>query len=159
MIVYLLTGCENSDTTINKHISNEIGITMSTNSKVEYNDSHGGFHGDGLFYAKVKFSNDEEEDFIKNILETKEWNETPIDENVSFMLYGGEKDGISYGYNLAEQAGIPKVTSGYWLFIDRYDGVTDSSDTSELFSRSSLNFTVAIYDEDTNVLYFIEYDT
>lgn len=160
MIVYLLTGCENSDTTTtSKHISDSIGIKLPTNAKIEYNDSHGGLHGDGLFYAKVKFINNEEEDLIKDILSTKGWNNTPIDETLSLMLYGGEKDGISYGYNLAEQAGIPKVSSGYWKFIDRYDGAVNSSDTSELMNRNSFNFTVAIFDEDTNVLYFFEFDT
>lgn len=72
MIVYLLTGCENSDTTtISKHISDSIGIKLPANAKIEYNDRHGGLHGDGLFYARVKLSNNEEEDIIKDILSTK----------------------------------------------------------------------------------------
>ena len=47
------------------------------------------------------------------VLEIAEkWNKLPLTENLELILYGGEKDGKSYAYNLADDAGLPEVPNG-----------------------------------------------
>ena len=43
--------------------------------------------------------------------------------------------------------------------MDRSSESTDNTDDSMLLSRYSFNFTIAIYDTDTDILYYFEYDT
>lgn len=87
------------------------------------------------------------------------WTQLPLSENLNLIMYGGERDGISYGYNLAEKAKIPAVENGYYYFYDRHSKSTDSSDDSELFSRASFNFSIAVYDSDTDKMYYFDFDT
>ena len=54
---------------------------------------------------------------------------------------------------------IPQIENGYYYFYDRHDEATDPYDDSEFLARFSFNFTLAIYDSDTNTLYLCEYDT
>ena len=72
-------------------------------------------------------------------------------------MYGDESG--QYGYDLAEEVNIPEVTNGYYYFCDRHSDSIDSSDDTNLLSRASFNFTLAIYDSDTNRLYYVEFDT
>ena len=48
---------------------------------------------------------------------------------------------------------------GYWYFVDRNSENGDSSSDSEIFNRNSFNITVALYDLDENILYYLEFDT
>lgn len=118
-------------------------------------DTHGGFHGDGSYYLILDCSKNKEK--ATEIL--SEWIELPISENLELIMYGGEKDGISYGYNLAKEAEIPEIENGYYYFCDRHPESTDSKDTSALFDRGSFNFSFAIYDSDTDKMYYFEFDT
>lgn len=118
-------------------------------------DDHGGFLGDGLYYLIMDCSSNKEKAF-ENV---SGWNELPLSENLSLVMYGGEKDGEIYGYNLAEKAKIPNVENGCYYFRDRHSESSDSSDDSELFSRSSFNFSLAVYDRDTNKFYYFAFDT
>ena len=75
-------------------------------------------------------------------------------------MYGGEKNGINYGYNFAEEAHLPEIKNGVYKFVDRYNGyLKDRSDDSEILDRSSFNFSIAVYDLDSNTLYYFERDT
>ena len=74
-------------------------------------------------------------------------------------MYGGRKDGVTYGYELAEEAHMPSIDNGYYMFEDRHSESKDSRDDSELFDRYSFNFSIAIYDCDTDKLYYFEFDT
>lgn len=49
---------------------------------------------------------------------------------------------------------MSKVENGYWFFNDR-----NNQKSLELLERSSFNFTLAIFDADTNILYVYELDT
>ena len=44
-------------------------------------------------------------------------------------------------------------------FEDRHSEANDAYDDSGLFSRASYNFSLAVYDRDTNRLYYFEFDT
>ena len=56
---------------------------------------------------------------------------------------------------------IPNVENGYWFFEDRHTKAKDKYDYSEMFNsnRASSNFSVAVFDTDTKILYFYALDT
>jgi hypothetical protein len=54
---------------------------------------------------------------------------------------------------------IPEITNGYYYFYDRFEDSSDPLNDSELLERSSYNFTLAIYDADSQILYYCEVDT
>lgn len=122
---------------------------------IEELDTHGGFLGDGSYYLILDCSNNKEQALDK----VKGWNKLPLSENLNLIMYGGEKDGVTYGYELAKEAHMPKISNGYYMFEDRHSESKDNKDDSDLLDRHSSNFSVAIYDCDTDRLYYFEFDT
>ncbi len=118
-------------------------------------DTHGGFMGDGT-YSLILDCSDNKEKALKTV---QNWNRLPLSENLNLIMYGGEKDGTQYLYNLAEEAHMPKITNGYYVFCDRSSESKDPVDDSELFNRYSYNFSIALYDCDTDKMYYFEFDT
>ena len=147
LMIALLCGCTDKDP--------YFGFTKQDFTIVEENDTHGGFLGDGEYYLILDCS-DNTEKALENI---EGWNSLPLSENLELAMFGGEKDGEAYGYMLSELAHMPKIENGYYFFEDRFDGAEDPSDDSELLSRYSFNFSLAVYDCDTNLLYFFAFDT
>lgn len=131
------------------------GFAKKEFSVVEELDTHGGFLGDGSYYLILDCSDNREEALEK----VKGWNKLPLSENLHLIMYGGEKDGRTYGFELAEEAKMPKIENGYYIFEDRNFESKDSRDDSELFNRYSYNFSIAVYDMDTDRMYYFEYDT
>ena len=131
------------------------GFAKNDFSVLEELDTHGGFHGDGSYYLILDCSNNKQ----KALEIVADWNELPLSENLNLIMYGGEKDGVTYGHELAEEAHIPKIENGYYIFEDRSSESVDSSDDSELFDRYSFNFSIAIYDSDADKMYYFEFDT
>lgn len=131
------------------------GFSKQRFTVVEEKDTHGGFVGDGSYYLILDCS-DNTEDALSIVAD---WNELPLSENLNLIMYGGEKDGKTYGYDLSEEAHMPVIENGYYYFEDRHSEAKDVSDDSELFSRASYNFSLAVYDSDTNRLYYFEFDT
>lgn len=131
------------------------GFTKRDFAVVEELDTHGGFLGDGLYYLILDCSANKE----KALEIVEHWNKLPLSENLNLIMYGGEKDGVAYGYELAEEAHIPKIENGYYIFIDRSTESVDSADDSEILKRNSFNFSIAIYDCDTDKMYYFEFDT
>ena len=135
---------------------NYFGFSKQIFTVVEEQDTHGGWLGDGSYYLILDCSNNVDR-AMKNI---EGWNSLPLSENLNLIMYGGEKDGVSYdGYNLSEEAHMPVIENGYYYFEDRHSEASDPSDDSGLFSRYSYNFTVAVYDIDSNRFYYFEFDT
>ena len=118
-------------------------------------DTHGGFLGDGSYYLILDCSQNRE----KALEKVAGWKKLPLSENLDLIMYGGNRDGVGYSYNLAEEAGIPKIENGYYFFEDRHSESNNSEDDSELFDRYSFNFSIAIYDSDTDKLYYFDFDT
>lgn len=54
---------------------------------------------------------------------------------------------------------IPYIEQGYWFFVDRHDKATDKYNYNEIFGRSSLNFSIAVFDTNSNILYIYALDT
>ena len=118
-------------------------------------NTHGGFLGDGTYYLVLDCSQNKE----KALANLNGWTDLPLSENLNLIMYGGEKDGTKYVYNIAEEVHMPNVENGYYYFYDRHSESKDMSDDSELFDRYSFNFTIAVYDSDRDKMYYIEYDT
>ena len=131
------------------------GFKTNMFSVIEEKDTHGGFHGDGSYYLILDCSEKSEQSTEL----IKDWKPLPLTENLQLIMYGGEKDGVSYGYNLAEKAHWPFINNGVYKFVDRHSEAVDKSDDASLFERPSYNFSIAAYDLDTNILYYFEFDT
>lgn len=153
IFVYSLTGC--FPHSINKEISNSLGINIPLFLKIEYEDSHGGFHGDGVTLAKVQLESKHAKKILSAIKDNDHWKLIPLSENVEREIYGGE----DYESNLAKKLGMPKIQNGYWIFIDRYNGENKVTDGEGLFPRYSANYTVGIYDADSDTLYYCKFDS
>lgn len=114
-------------------------------------DDHGGFLGDGttLIIAALPA-------FPEKIETSKDWRplplSAPLTELVEQYLSDELKDGN--GRRL-----LPVVEHGFYCFVDRHSESVDPKDDSELLQRFSFNFTLSIYDTDTDTLYYIEFDT
>ena len=131
------------------------GFAKKDYSVVEEQDTHDGFLGDGSYYLILDCADNREQ-----ALETvKDWRELPLSENLNLIMYGGTRDGAEYRFNLAEEAHMPKIENGFYIFEDRHSESRDSADDSELFERYSFNFSLAVYDTDADKMYYFKFDT
>ena len=130
-----------------------MGFDTSEYTVVEEEDSHGGFHGDGSYYLILDCSANPE----KALSIVSEWSPMPLSENLNLIMYGGEKDGVTYVFKLAEEAHWPMIEHGYYKFYDEQAG--DPADDAGVFERHSFNFKIAAYDTDRNIFYYFRFDT
>ena len=131
------------------------GFKTSEFAVIDEEDTHGGFLGDGSYYLILDCSEKREQ--AMELIE--DWKPLPLTENLQLIMYGGEKDGVHYIYYLAEEAHWPIINNGVYKFVDRHSEAVDESDDTNLFNRYSYNFTIAVYDFDTDKLYYFEFDT
>ncbi len=131
------------------------GFNITDYTLVEEHDTHGSFLGDGSYYLILDCS--EKTSTAQDI--TSNWKPLPLTENLQLVMYGGKKDGIDYGYNFAEEAHWPAINNGVYKFVDRHSEAKDNTDDTDLLDRHSFNFSIAVYDLDTDILYFFEVDT
>lgn len=131
-----------------------MGFPPDKESILVYQDTHRGFHGDGEVYAEVQVSQ------WDNILMTsgfvEGWHSGPVSENLSLALYGGERDGVTYGPCGKD---LPQKEDGFWYFQDRASEARDPYSDRDLLDRSAQNFTFALYNPGDSTLYFYELDT
>lgn len=130
-----------------------MGFDKTEYTIVSEEDTHEGFLGDGSTYLILDCSAKAE----KALDIVSEWNPMPLSENLDLIMYGGSRDGVYYGYELAEEAHWPKIEHGYYRFVNEQSD--NPSDDSDLFDRHSFNFEIAAYDTDTNLFYFFRFDT
>ena len=129
--------------------SSLIEIPIPMFSKMEEKDTHGGFHGDGETLVKFYFSDKQAQNFTSNISNNLHWNELPIPETLQHCAYD----------SIDEDIKIPFINNGYWLFLDRHSKTTDKYNYYEMFGRASSNYSIAIFDIDSNILYIYSLDT
>lgn len=149
----LLSACAPSDPL--KEISAELGVDLRSGTLVNYNNSHSGFQGDGETVLQIVIPN-------LRIPESPNWHPLPLSKNLSRALYGESGEGYTYMPLFSDENGdplLPRIEQGCWFFADRHSGSTDASDDSSLFSRSSWNFTAAVYDSAAGILYYFRLDT
>lgn len=152
LIAVLFSSCRLPLSRNNKSV---MGFDPSAFSVVEERDTHGGFLGDGDYYLILDCSSNADE--ARKIIE--DWKPLPLSENLQLIMYGGEKNGVQYGYDLAQNAQWPRIEHGCYQFADRHSESKNPDDDSELFDRYSFNFEIAIYDLDSDYLYYYRFDT
>ncbi len=125
-----------------KHISKEINADVSGGEMIYGFDNHGGFHGDGHAYIEIKMPSSFEEELKDN----SEWQSLPMLEEVRGLCdYNIDKcNGKDY------ERAIPHVKNGFYYYINRSPDITKSYIP---------NFTVAVYDSDSDIMYYWEYDS
>ena len=108
-------------------------------------ETHGGFHGDGETFITMQFSDKQAEKFLKKVKENEHWQELPL---------------TGFFYNFVD------IENGYWFAIDRYFHNDDTYNVKKYNidgiggdDRAALNYTLAAFDTDNNMLYFYEMDT
>ncbi len=151
LIVCLISSCS----TAGSGQAEYFGFKTNEFTVIDEKDTHGGFHGDGSYYLILDCSDKTEP--AKELI--NDWKPFPLTENLQLAMYGGNKDGVSYGYDFAEEAHWPTISNGVYKFVDRHSEAVDKSDDTNLLSRYSFNFSIAVYDLDTNTLYYFEMDT
>lgn len=141
-----------SKTTAQDAISKELGLDVSGGKEVLNTNTYSG--GEGTSCIAVVL----DEDTVLNAIKSStEWEAFPLDETVQTLVYGIEDGTSKEGPFLADENGnpvVPEIQNGYYLLIDRH------SDTkSNILERGSFNFTVGLYDTDSNTLYCCKLDT
>ena len=143
-----LFGCTNTQKTLDE----EFEFSKDDFVVIEELDTHGGFHGDGAYYLTLDCSKNQEK--VNELI--KDWKPLPLTENLNEALYERH-------YGAYEEKSLPKIENGFYKFIDRHreasnEGI-NASDDSNIFNRHSYNYTIAIYDLDTQMMYYFEFDT
>ena len=120
---------------------------------MEYRDTHGGFHGDGETFAAVKLP-EEAGRGAESMMSYGEpwWHPLPVTEELHQVLWGDSP-------LFADDAGkplLPQVEKGWYFF---YDEQGQPYMEQSLFSRPSFNFSLAVYDAESRILYYFELDT
>ena len=128
---------------------NYFGFSKQIFTVVEEQETHEGWLGDGSYYLVLDCVNNPD----AALCIVSNWKRLPLSENLNRIMY------THSGFNLSEEAHMPVIENGYYYFEDRHAEATDSTDDSELFSRYSYNFSLAVYDTDTNRFYYFEFDT
>lgn len=157
IIAILLTGCSsNGDSDIKNDVSKALGVDVSSAEISESIDTHGGFHGDGTTFVSMEITDEATAEKIKT-----EWNELPLTENLTALVYGVKEDTSSIGPYVTEDGEtlFPQIENGYYYFNDRHSESNDGSDDADVLNRHSFNFIISIFDTDTNRLYYCKFDT
>ena len=140
----LLTACGGGKQ--EHYIGRQVGLDLPRAQETESLDSHGGFHGDGLRLDKLVFSSADGREIEEQIQGRGDlWNSGPFDDYLGGILYGGGPAAEGEWPRAPEEA--------YCFFEDRHEG------KGALGERGAWNYTAALYDADTDTLYYLEFDT
>ena len=131
------------------------GFKKSEFTVIEEEDTHGGFLGDGWYYLILDCSNNREQAMEL----VKDWTPLPLSENLQKLMYDWKISTYEETFTLAEKGRWPTTNNCVYKFVDRNEEAVNKSDDTDLFNRKSFNFSIALYDLDTNTLYFVAYDT
>lgn len=130
-----------------KSLSRLLRLDVTDGTVVTFQDSHGGFHGDGTAYWAMTFPDDH---VRKTIEASSAWHPLPMTAAVNDLAcqLPGQ-----------QPPALPEVERGWYFFYDRYDQSTDPWDAAAALERHSYNFTAAVYDADSDTLYCLVLDT
>lgn len=143
-------------------ISKTLRLDLSSGTIVTSKDTHGGFHGDGNTYVEIRFGNESGTFLADAMSDNGDWHAFPLSNNLQAVVYGRVDGNMQYGPYITDDEGeaiIPRVEHGYYYFYDRHSESNNPKDDTKLLSRSSLNFTIALYDTDNNKLFYDKLDT
>lgn len=160
LLISCLAACSSNSKTTD--ISKTLGMDLSRGMVVSSKDTHGGFHGDGNTYVEISFDDDSGTALANTMSDNGDWRAFPLSNNLQAVVYGRVDGAMQYGPYITDDKGmsiIPRIEHGYYYFYDRHSESKNPKDDKELLSRSSLNFTIALYDTDNDKLYYDKLDT
>ena len=144
--VLLLSGCSRRKT---NEILSYVEVAGTNCVLDNEKDSHGGFLGDGDYYARIK---------CDSVELLNSWKELPLPEEIEEIMsmeQCTEKD-CKTPY---DRYNIPKLENGKFIFIDRHSESTNKYEYKEINDRASYNFTLGLLDIENNTVYVYELDT
>ena len=132
-------------------IENGLNIKIINKDVKQDIDTHKFPNGDGERFIEIDCNRNTEE--LKENLE-EYYPKLPLPKELENLVYN-ELNGMELGSK------IPKVDNGYYYFIDRHaDNLEGENDNFEkIVKRNSYNFTLVIYNLDTNMIYHYQLDT
>lgn len=87
LLLLALCGCSGSRA---DYVGRQVGLDLPRTESVTYQDSHGGFHGDGLLLVELAFAPEDAPSVEDGILRRGDlWNEGPFDDYLGGILYEG----------------------------------------------------------------------
>lgn len=157
VLLCLMSGCGGKN--MNAYIGKQIGLSLPNCAKIKYTDTHGG-NGDGDLYAVVSFPDSKTAAQFSGSLAKADWPTKFTDDMVPWF-YGGAivtkgEASSTDGYFRDMNLDVPKVKNGYFFYRDRY---REQYGEPCSFAPYTWNFTMAVFDSDTDTLYFIEGDS
>lgn len=159
-LIMLISEANTNDTIDNvpEFLKDKIEIDIKGCKVKENIDTY--FLGDGEVYMTLDCSNKSE--YITK--QMSNWNRLPLSKNLKIELYGGYEDENTYRAGILEDNEdyyMPVIPNGYYYFVDKQNKETEKHSDKYLLDddRYSYNYYIAIYDIDTNKLYYIEDDT
>ena len=147
LLVLSLCGCKDNKV---KAISDRLNVNLEGCTIITESDTHGGFLGDGEYFAKMSCSK-EEAKTIKS-----KWKDLPLREDIEEVLEMSRCDDESCK-DAYDKYDIPSIAQGYYYLLDRHSE-SKNGDT-DLNGRSSYNFSLGIFDSENNIVYVYELDT
>ena len=140
-------------------LSEECGVelvhTRHLHGMLEDKDTHGGFLGDGerltrYRYDSFRYGGEDTGALVYALPAASRWKPLPFGKELSEWIGG------SGGLEL-----LPTEwpAQGFYCFFDRQSESWDPEGETRAFLRPSLNFTLFVYDTDTDVLTVYELDT
>lgn len=129
-----------------------LSLSLPQAARTDRTDSHDGWLGDGETRISLTFGEAEADQVEQTLSDAPGWQTLPMGETLTLTLFGGETEqGYRRGILEEGELEIPQCQSGYWYFRDR---------TPEGGSDGVLrNFTAAVYDTDTHILYLVVWDS
>lgn len=153
------SACVSKTLTAQERVSAALGLELSSAEEIVFEDNHGGFHGDGTTFITLQITDSA---FYQRLDSNPSWHSLPLDDPMTVLLYGVTDREGCYGPYITDGSGaplFPQVENGYYFIIDRHPTASAPYSSSAILSRASFNLTAAVYDSDTQMLYFCEFDT
>ena len=131
-----------------RHLEKQLGIDLPAGAAITYEDSHGGFHGDGVLTVVVECSDpDKAEGLIDDI--SQRWRESPIEPEL------WEQFRAAWRQNGEQIPPLPEEPRGFWFYRDRFQ---EQYGKKCEFNPVLQNCTFALMDTEQGRLYVLETD-
>lgn len=129
------------------YLSKRLNVKLPSEGTLAVQDSHGGFHGDGVLLAVVQLTPEQSGEFAAQIAQV--WDELPMEEEMAQTFYTIWKQ-----YGPAFQM-PPGDMEGRWFYRDRYFEQYGERCKGNPIAQ---NCTFALFDQESGTLYVLEND-
>lgn len=170
-VVYLLVG---RDWSIKHRVGDDLQLDLFWGNTVMYFDNHDHvWHNDGATVMVMKFAGQAAEEIREQLAHSVVWESYPMSDTLHDIAY--EKSHTWATPSLfAEMADLPEIQNGYWFFVDQdtyCNGLLMYGDKSlKMLEQEKMQaekefrqwwrlpggYAVALYDLDTDTLYYFQ---